>query len=58
MPRLLRLPLALTGSQTFPDFDNPDNLRIAGQELCRSFRCGVSAIFSHDGPGDMGFGEE
>lgn len=58
MPCHLRLLLALTVSQIFPVFDHLDNLRIAGQIFCRSLRSDRFAIFSHDRPGDMGFGEE
>lgn len=45
--------MALTVSHTFPVFNNPYNLRIAGEVFCRLFGYDVSAIFSHDRLGDM-----
>lgn len=50
--------MSLRVSRTSPVFDNPDNLRIAGQVFGRSLRCDVSAVFSHDRLGGTGFVEE
>lgn len=54
----LTLLVSLKVSRTSPVFDNPDNLRIAGQVFGRSLRCDVSAVFSHDRLGGTGFVEE